>query len=112
MSPTETRQGTLKFADGSMLNWEAEEFLPYEPSANHHDEGLIVSTDGSDDLYFISTMNGLVYAQADEPHDEIEGLTRLVEDAYSPEITDAIKRFDAMMNALEATRWVRVDDDA
>lgn len=78
--------GTLRYADGSEVQWEFVEHIPYEPSAYHWDEGIIVSV-GSN-MYFISLMSGNVYGASDEDEDE---LTRLIENAQCPEIDAQIK---------------------
>jgi hypothetical protein len=84
--------GTLRFEDGTVAEWEFVEYVPYEPSAYHWDEGIIVSVmNGESDgpMYFISLMDGHVYRG--ESTDE-ESLTAKLEGVFSPEVNDDIER--------------------
>ena len=90
MSPAEQQTGRIVFSDGTIFDWEAEEFLPYDPAAYMNDEGLVVvGVEQPNISYFISTMTGDVYGPEDVDPDETT-LTRLIEGAVCPEITQQI----------------------
>jgi hypothetical protein len=77
-------RGVILFSDGSRVRWTKEEWLPYAPSENHHDEGMIVTSD-SGTSYFISHMTGTVYGESDSD-DPMEGLTREIDGAICPSV--------------------------
>lgn len=88
--------GTLRYEDGSEIQWEFVEAIPYEPSAYQWDAGIIVQV--GDNCYFISTMTGDVYGQRDERWwDDGGSLTRLIENARCPEIDQQIADFERKM---------------
>lgn len=93
--------GTLKFPDGTQVEWEFVEHVPYEPSAYHHDEGIIVASTTTE--YFISVGTGDVYGQSDDD----SGLNRLLEDVQCPEIQTRIDAFEAAMEARFEEHYLR-----
>ena len=85
--------GRIIFSDGTSAEWELVDYLYADRTAGQWDNGIIVAVPGGNE-YFISTDTGHVYAQADEaPH----SLTRLVEDAFDPEIRAEVNKFADMM---------------
>ena len=90
----EPTSGTLRFPDGTQVEWTFVEYLPYEPSAYQTEEGIIVASTTTE--YFISLDTGDVYGQGDGEND---GLTRLLEDVRCPEIQTRIDAFEAAMEA-------------
>jgi hypothetical protein len=87
------QRGILKFQDGTQVEWEFVEHVPYEPSAYHWDEGIIVASKTTE--YFISLGTGDVYGQSDDD----SGLNRLMEEARCPEIDKRIEDFTTAMEA-------------
>jgi hypothetical protein len=78
----------IVYQDGSQVTCDFVEHVPYEPSAYHWDDGIIVNVQGVNVLYFVSCGTGTVYTHADDDHDS---LTRVVENAHCPEINKVIE---------------------
>ena len=96
----EPQTGTLKFPDGTQVEWTFVEYLPYEPSAYQTEAGIIVASTTTE--YFISVDTGDVYGQADEG----ESLTRLLEGVQCPEIQTRIDAFEAAMESRWEERYL------
>lgn len=79
---------TIKFPNDTSVVTELVEHIPYEPSAYHWDEGIIVEVPNTENLYFISCGTGMIYRGSDEDSDQ---LTQLVEDAFCPEMDQFIE---------------------
>lgn len=104
---TETKTYTLiDTVDDTRINCEFVEHIPYEPSAYHWDEGVIVSPVNTENLYFLSFMNGFIYEG--ELHDS-DQLTRRVDTIRCPELEELIetqrKRDQELEEAMEAAGW-------
>ena len=71
------------------------EHIPYEPSAYHWDEGIIVARDET--LYFISLSDGDIYVGAD---DDPDSLSKKDDSLRCIEIDAMISKRDAELAAI------------
>lgn len=103
MNPPNVGYGNVKlvFADGSEIQCYTVEHIPYEPSAYHWDEGIIVASP-SGNYYFVSLGTAMVYGPSDTDEDE---LTRHLEDARCPEAEEFLRQCEIVERKATPPSW-------